>query len=117
MVRDRQRTGDLPREPGTPVRTVLRGTPRPEPSPGGRRARAAASARHRPGAWRIDRGPKPAGPWKYVHLGRPGGRTAPGGVMRILVVDDEPDVVESVRLGFMLQWRDVEVLGAGEGDG
>ncbi len=33
--------------------------------------------------------------------------------MRILVVDDEPDVVESVRLGFMLQWRDVEVLGAG----
>jgi two-component system KDP operon response regulator KdpE len=36
--------------------------------------------------------------------------------MRILVVDDEPDVVESVRLGFMLQWRDVEVLGAGEGD-
>ncbi|HEU0244983.1 MAG TPA: response regulator transcription factor [Candidatus Limnocylindrales bacterium] len=37
--------------------------------------------------------------------------------MRILVVDDEPDVVESVRLGFMLQWRDVEVLGAGEGDG
>ena len=36
--------------------------------------------------------------------------------MRILVVDDEPDVVESVRLGFMLQWRDVDVLGAGEGD-
>jgi two-component system, OmpR family, KDP operon response regulator KdpE len=36
--------------------------------------------------------------------------------MRILVVDDEPDVVESVRLGFMLQWRDVEVLGVGEGE-
>ncbi len=36
--------------------------------------------------------------------------------MRILVVDDEPDVVESVRLGFMLQWRDVDVLGAGEGE-
>ncbi|MEO5963948.1 MAG: response regulator transcription factor [Candidatus Limnocylindrales bacterium] len=35
--------------------------------------------------------------------------------MRILVVDDEPDVVESVRLGFMLQWREVEVLGAGTG--
>ena len=33
--------------------------------------------------------------------------------MRILVVDDAPDVVESVRLGFTLQWRDVEVLGAG----
>ena len=33
--------------------------------------------------------------------------------MRILVVDDAPDVVESVRLGFVLQWRDVEVLGAG----
>ncbi len=36
--------------------------------------------------------------------------------MRILVVDDVPDVVESVRLGFMLQWRDVEVLGAGSAD-
>ncbi len=36
--------------------------------------------------------------------------------MRILVVDDEPDVVESVRLGFALQWREVEVLGAGEAD-
>jgi two-component system KDP operon response regulator KdpE len=36
--------------------------------------------------------------------------------MRILVVDDEPDVVESVRLGFTLQWRDVEVLEANDGD-
>ena len=36
--------------------------------------------------------------------------------MRILVVDDEPDVVESVRLGFNLQWREVEVLGAGEAE-
>jgi two-component system KDP operon response regulator KdpE len=36
--------------------------------------------------------------------------------MRILVVDDEPDVVESVRLGFMLQWREVDVLGAGAGE-
>jgi two-component system, OmpR family, KDP operon response regulator KdpE len=35
--------------------------------------------------------------------------------MRILVVDDEPDVVESVRLGFDLQWREVDVLGAGDG--
>jgi len=33
--------------------------------------------------------------------------------MRILVVDDAPDVVESVRLGFTLQWRDVEVFGTG----
>ena len=36
-------------------------------------------------------------------------------MMRILVVDDEPDVVESVRLGFALQWREVDVLGAGDG--
>jgi two-component system KDP operon response regulator KdpE len=36
--------------------------------------------------------------------------------MRILVVDDEPDVVESVQLGFALQWREVEVLGAGTGE-
>ena len=28
--------------------------------------------------------------------------------MRLLVVDDEPDVVESIRLGFSLQWRDVD---------
>jgi two-component system KDP operon response regulator KdpE len=36
--------------------------------------------------------------------------------MRILVVDDEPDVVESVQLGLTLQWREVEVLGAANGD-
>jgi DNA-binding response OmpR family regulator len=36
--------------------------------------------------------------------------------MRILVVDDEPDVVESVQLGFTLQWRDVDVLGAASGE-
>jgi two-component system, OmpR family, KDP operon response regulator KdpE len=36
--------------------------------------------------------------------------------MKILVVDDAPDVIESVRLGFTLQWREVEVLGAGGGE-
>lgn len=36
--------------------------------------------------------------------------------MRILVVDDAPDVIESVRLGFTLQWREVEVLGADAGE-
>jgi two-component system KDP operon response regulator KdpE len=36
--------------------------------------------------------------------------------MKILVVDDEPDVIESVRLGFTLQWREVDVLGAASGD-
>jgi two-component system KDP operon response regulator KdpE len=36
--------------------------------------------------------------------------------MRILVVDDAPDVVESVRLGFTLQWREIDVLGASNGD-
>ncbi len=36
--------------------------------------------------------------------------------MKILVVDDAPDVVESVRLGFALQWREVDVLGAGSGE-
>jgi two-component system KDP operon response regulator KdpE len=29
---------------------------------------------------------------------------------------DAPDVIESVRLGFTLQWREVEVLGAGDGE-
>jgi two-component system KDP operon response regulator KdpE len=36
--------------------------------------------------------------------------------MRILVVDDAPDVIESVRLGFELQWREIEVLGASTGN-
>jgi two-component system, OmpR family, KDP operon response regulator KdpE len=36
--------------------------------------------------------------------------------MKILVVDDAPDVVESVRLGFTLQWREVDVLGAESGE-
>jgi two-component system KDP operon response regulator KdpE len=36
--------------------------------------------------------------------------------MRILVIDDAPDVVESVRLGFTLQWREVEVIGPGAGE-
>jgi DNA-binding response OmpR family regulator len=36
--------------------------------------------------------------------------------MKILVVDDEPDVVESVRLGFTLQWREVDVVGAANGE-
>ena len=37
-------------------------------------------------------------------------------MIRILVVDDEPAVVESVQLGFDLQWREVEVTGAGTGE-
>jgi two-component system KDP operon response regulator KdpE len=36
--------------------------------------------------------------------------------VKILVVDDEPDVVESVRLGFTLQWREVDVIEANDGD-
>jgi two-component system KDP operon response regulator KdpE len=36
--------------------------------------------------------------------------------MKILVIDDEPDVIESVRLGFTLQWREVHVLGAASGE-
>jgi two-component system KDP operon response regulator KdpE len=36
--------------------------------------------------------------------------------MRILVVDDEPDVIESVRIGFELQWREIDVIGTGLGE-
>jgi two-component system, OmpR family, KDP operon response regulator KdpE len=36
--------------------------------------------------------------------------------VRILIVDDEPDVVESVRLGFLLQWREIEILSAATGE-
>jgi DNA-binding response OmpR family regulator len=35
--------------------------------------------------------------------------------MKILLVDDAPDVVEAVRLGMMLQWREVEVDDASTG--
>ena len=35
--------------------------------------------------------------------------------MKILVVDDSPEVVESVGLGLAMHWRDVEVLGAATG--
>jgi len=36
--------------------------------------------------------------------------------VKILVIDDEPDVVESVRLGFTLQWREIDVIGATSGE-
>ena len=36
--------------------------------------------------------------------------------MRLLLVDDDPDVVESVRLGLLLQWRDLDVLSAATGE-
>ena len=35
--------------------------------------------------------------------------------MKVLVVDDAPEIVESVRLGFAVQWREVDVLSAGTG--
>jgi two-component system KDP operon response regulator KdpE len=36
--------------------------------------------------------------------------------MKILVIDDEPEVIDSVRLGFTLQWREIDVLGAATGE-
>ena len=36
--------------------------------------------------------------------------------MKILIIDDDPDIVESVRLGFSLQWREVEVISASIGE-
>ena len=35
--------------------------------------------------------------------------------MKVLVVDDAPEVVDSVRMGFMVQWREVDVISAGTG--
>jgi len=35
--------------------------------------------------------------------------------VKVLVVDDAPEIVESVRLGFAVQWREVDVLSAGTG--
>jgi len=36
--------------------------------------------------------------------------------VRILVVDDEPDVVEVIELTFSLQWPGSEVIAAGDGE-
>ena len=36
--------------------------------------------------------------------------------MKLLIVDDDADIVESVRLGFGLQWREVEVVSADNGE-
>jgi two-component system, OmpR family, KDP operon response regulator KdpE len=35
--------------------------------------------------------------------------------VKVLVVDDAPEVVDSVRIGFAVQWREVDVLSAGTG--
>jgi DNA-binding response OmpR family regulator len=35
--------------------------------------------------------------------------------VKILVVDDAPEVVDSVRMGFAVQWREVDLLEAGTG--
>jgi two-component system, OmpR family, KDP operon response regulator KdpE len=35
--------------------------------------------------------------------------------VKLLVIEDAPDVIEAIRLGFSLQWREVEVLGATTG--
>src|SRR6478672_775393 len=36
--------------------------------------------------------------------------------MKILLVDDAPQVVESLTLAFQLQWSDVEIVSTGEGE-
>jgi two-component system, OmpR family, KDP operon response regulator KdpE len=36
--------------------------------------------------------------------------------MKVLVVDDAPEVVDSVRLGFAVQWREVDLVAAGNGE-
>lgn len=35
--------------------------------------------------------------------------------MKLLLVDDDPEIRSSVRLGFELQWRDVEIVEADRG--
>jgi DNA-binding response OmpR family regulator len=36
--------------------------------------------------------------------------------MKLLVVDDSPEVIEAVSVSFSLQWRDTEVIGAEDGE-
>jgi two-component system KDP operon response regulator KdpE len=40
---------------------------------------------------------------------------ARGALLKILVVDDAPEVVESVTVGLSLHWREVDVVGAADG--
>jgi two-component system, OmpR family, KDP operon response regulator KdpE len=35
--------------------------------------------------------------------------------LKILIVDDDPDVVEAISLSFGLQWREAEIVAAGDG--
>lgn len=36
--------------------------------------------------------------------------------MKILVIDDDKNIVEAIQIGFQLQWQEVEVISAGDGD-
>ncbi len=36
--------------------------------------------------------------------------------MKILVIDDDKNIVEAIQIGFQLQWQEVEVVSAGDGD-
>src|ERR1041384_6184728 len=36
--------------------------------------------------------------------------------MKILVVDDDPQIREAITIGFQLQWQDATVLTAGDGE-
>jgi DNA-binding response OmpR family regulator len=36
--------------------------------------------------------------------------------VRLLLVDDDADVIESVRVGLQMQWRDLEVIATGKGE-
>ncbi len=102
--------------PAAPLRAVLRRPQRPRRGLARRGPRPPDGARDRPGARRPHRRRHRAGGGQHVHPRRPRGRPVGHRLMRILVVDDAPDVVESVALGFTLQWREVEVLGAATGE-
>src|SRR6476660_5561509 len=36
--------------------------------------------------------------------------------MKILVVDDDKNIVEAITIGFQLQWQDVEIITAADGE-
>ncbi len=36
--------------------------------------------------------------------------------MKVLVIDDSPEVIEAVTISFTLQWRETEVIGAADGE-
>ena len=115
--RRRSRSGHLAARPRAAVRASSSAATDVQGAREGDRPGVAHRARDRPGArWRHRRGQR-GGAWQRVHAPRPR-RRARGcrAVSRSSSSTTRRTSSNSVRLGFELQWRDIEVLGARDGE-